>query len=79
MLTKAKQWIIGAIKSWTLWINSMLGVLIVSLPSFQDSLPSISAYLPPNLYKYLSVALVVVNILLRAKTNKSLLDKGAKF
>ena len=76
MFVQARQWLRGAIKSATLWINSIVGVLIIALPSFQDSLPSISAYLPPNLYKYLSVALVVTNVLLRAKTKSSLMDKG---
>ncbi len=77
MLAKIKQWIMGSIKSCTMWLNGVIGVLIVALPSLQDSLPSISAYLPLNLYKYLSVGLVLTNILLRAKTKSSLMDKGA--
>ena len=76
-MNKIKLSIIGAWKSWTIWFNSALGMFIVALPDIQNSLPQIAQYIPPNIYSYLSVAAVIGNIMLRAKTNKSLSDRGS--
>lgn len=70
------NWIKGAAKSLTIWINSVMGIFIVALPDLQNSMPQLTAYLPPDVYKWLALGLVLSNVLLRAKTNISLSDKG---
>lgn len=74
-LNRLVLWFKGAVKSWTIWINSVAGTLIIALPEIESALPSLMAYLPGNYYKWLAVSVVVLNILLRAKTNKSLVEK----
>jgi len=71
MIDKIKN----AWKSWTIWFNGVATAIVLGLPSAQDAFPQLQAYLPANVYKYAMAALVVGNILLRFKTNKSLADK----
>lgn len=62
-------------KSWTIWFNAFASAILLGLPSAQDAFPQIQSYLPANVYKYAMGALILGNILLRFKTNKSLSDK----
>ena len=72
---KIVRWLKGAIKSWTIWINSAAGTLIFALPEIERTLPSLTAYIPADYYKWLAISVVASNLLLRAKTNKSLGEK----
>ena len=74
-LNRLARWLKGAVKSWTIWINSVAGTLIIALPEIEKALPSLMTYLPDNYYKWLAISVVISNILLRAKTNKSLVEK----
>jgi hypothetical protein len=76
-MNKIKIWLVGAFKSSTIWFNSAIGMLIVALPDIQNSLPQLSQFIPINIYHYLSIAAIIGNIALRAKTNKSLTEKGS--
>lgn len=62
-------------KSMTIWLN---GILLAALPVFEyarETLPQVQEYLPPDMYKPVGVAVVVLNILLRFKTEKGLHEK----
>ena len=72
----------GALKSWTIWFN---GVLLTAMPfssqmiqGVHDNLPDLSPYLPDNIFKAIGIVVVIGNMLLRAKTNSSLSDKGQR-
>lgn len=65
----------GAIKSWTIWFNSVVAAFIMFLPEIQASLPQLAAYLPANVYKWLALAVLLTNLALRFKTTKALADK----
>ena len=75
-VNRLRDWIKGALKSLTVWFNSVAGILIVALPDMQNNLPQLAAYLGPDLYKYLALTVVLSNIGLRAKTTSSLADKA---
>ena len=74
-LNRLVRWFKGAVKSWTIWVNSAVATLIFALPEIERILPSLTDYLPANHYKWLAISVVVSNILLRAKTNKPLSEK----
>ena len=65
----------GCWKSVTIWFNSLA---LACLPLFDlahEYLPEIGQYLTPNMMKVVGVVIIVGNIVLRFKTNKSLADK----
>ena len=66
--TKVKLWW----KSWTIWINGLFAFLPVVITQAQNQLPSLQGYIPSDLYSKLFVAVVVANILLRAKTKEGI-------
>jgi hypothetical protein len=71
MLEKLK----GAWRSVTVWFN---GALLAMLPVYEvvkESLPEIQSYLPDNVYKWVGIAVVMLNIALRFKTNSDLAHK----
>lgn len=74
--SRVKHWLIGAVKSMTMWVNSAAGLLIVYLPDLERALPQLVPYLGPETYKRLALIVIVSNLALRAKTNKSLAAKG---
>lgn len=62
----------GAIKSLTIWFNSIIASTLVGLPLAQDTFPQLQPYIPANAYKYGMAALIIGNILLRFRTSKPL-------
>lgn len=75
MIEKAKAWLSGAVKSLTIWFNGTVLSVAIMLPDLQAVMPQLSQYLPENIYKYIAVASLIGNLLLRVKTNKALVDK----
>lgn len=65
----------GALKSWTVWFNSIAGAVLMGLPMLQDSLPALQPYVNGNHYKHVMAGVIVVNIVLRFKTSKALEQK----
>ena len=57
----------GARRSFTVWFNSVVAVIIGIMPMLQDALPMLAQYVP-NI-KWVAVALIVGNVILRFKTN----------
>jgi len=68
----------GAFRSFTIWFNSLMAVVIASLPLMQDSFPELQSYVPSKWYHYAMGLLIVGNILLRIKTTTSLAEKVQK-
>jgi cytochrome b561 len=67
----------GALKSWTVWFNTLAGMAVVSLPTMMETFPQLEGYLSHKTYHFAMGALVAANILLRVKTSVSLARKGA--
>ena len=70
----------GSLRSLTVWFNAaaagLLAVLPELLPALADAAPSLQPYLGPDVYRYLMLAIVVGNIVLRVRTSTSLADKA---
>lgn len=64
----------GTWKSWTIWVNGIILLIIQFADSLQITLPIVHEYLPSNLYQMLGIV-AGINILLRFKTNKDLAAK----
>lgn len=74
-MQKLKSKILKSYKSATILLN---GILLAALPVVEyarDTLPQVQEFLPPDMYKPVGVAVVVLNILLRFKTEKGLHEK----
>lgn len=65
----------GALRSWTIWFNNTFGVALLLIPVIQEQMPNLQPYFDANTYKYLMLALIVGNILLRFKTTVALENK----
>jgi len=70
---KAK--LLGAIKSLTIWFNTIMGIILAMLPTMLEQLPQLEAYIPPHIYRWLMLLVVVGNVLLRFKTSTALQNK----
>lgn len=73
MLLKEK--LRGALKSWTVWFNALMATAIPFLDYAQDQIPSLSGLVPSDFYRYVLGAVVVANLFLRFKTDRSLASK----
>lgn len=65
----------GAWRSVTIWLN---GLFLAAFPLVQmahDSLPEVAQYLSPATYRWIGLAVVVLNIALRFKTTTDLANK----
>jgi len=65
----------GSLKSVTIWVNSLFLSILPFYDEMRDGLPQLQPYLPDNAYKWMALALVVLNISLRFKTKHDLADK----
>lgn len=68
----------GAWRSWTIWINSVAAILLMTLPDLQMVFPQIEGYIPAIYYKYAMGVIIAANILLRFKTSKDLAEIAKK-
>ena len=75
MWQKTKEWLIGAWKSWTVWFNSVMLAVSMFSANLETALPMVKEYIPAGAYSVLGL-IAAINILLRFKTNQSLIDKG---
>lgn len=71
-MNRLRRFLFGAWRSWTVRFNISVSLLIAALPDIQANLPSAAQYIPSDIYKLLSLAVLLANILLRAKTSKAL-------
>lgn len=75
MFNNLKAKLANMYKSLTIWVNGVLLAAVPMIGPIKENLPDIGQYLTPELFKYVGIAVVVANILLRFKTDKSLADK----
>lgn len=65
----------GAVRSMTIWVNSVFGAVVLGLPELQSAFPQMQPYVPDQFFKYAMGAVIAANIALRFKTNKDLAAK----
>ena len=65
----------GAKRSFTVWFNSVFVAALPILEAVKDAAPQVQHYVTPEAYKWVGLFVVIVNILLRFKTNTGLADK----
>lgn len=65
----------GMLRSWVIWFNGLMALIVAGLPMLQDALPQLIPFADEGLYKRVGLFVVVANMLLRFKTHKSLADK----
>lgn len=72
----------GALRSLTIWINSLALLALANIDfiaaSLSEYLPALGQVLPKELVFALSVALTLFNVYQRTRTNQSLAEKGVK-
>ena len=64
-------------KSMTIWFNSIMGTAAVVLPDLMLQLPTMQAYLPTDLYRWMFVFTIAGNIVIRFRTNTAVGVKDA--
>jgi hypothetical protein len=70
-----KRKLSGALRSWTIWFNSIAASALPALDYAQQNLPVIREILPEHWYGLLVAAIIAGNFVLRFKTNCDLGDK----
>jgi len=65
----------GAFKSFTIWFNGLMATALAAIPVATTMLPQLQGTVPDNVYKWMLLATIVGNFILRLKTNKALKDK----
>lgn len=71
-----KKKIKGAWRSLTIQVNAFALALIPVIQYANDHFEDVRALVGPDCYKHLAMALLLVNLLLRFKTNCGLEDKA---
>ena len=71
-----KDFLNGAMKSWTMWFNFLMLNIVWILPAAESVLPELKDMLPENVYAYLFAVLALGNKVLRVKTTMSLAEKA---
>lgn len=69
----------GALRSMTMWFN---GLLLAAWPfaeqivgGMREYMPELQPYLPADVFKWVGLAVVVLNIALRVRTTRALDEK----
>lgn len=65
----------GAMRSRTVWFNTLAGALTTALPALKDALPTLQPYITPAFYGWLVIGVVIGNIVLRVITTTALEEK----
>lgn len=75
MTTKLKRKLLRAHRSLTIQFNALMGVFVGVAPELVDALPALQPHLGPEFYKWVAIATIVGNSVIRAKTSQPLEDK----
>ena len=75
MIDDIKAWFRGAVKSVTMWFNSVFAVVATVITDLPTVLPDLASVLPPDVYKYLLFLNILGNMALRVKTRLPLTAK----
>lgn len=65
----------GARRSWTVWFNGVALAVLTAAPQIEAFLPVLKPYLDNSSFKRLTVAVLLLNLVLRIKTDKPLSEK----
>ncbi len=65
----------GAWKSLTIWFNGVVLAIVPMIDTVKENLPALGQYMTPENLKVVGLAVLVLNIVLRFKTNRSLAEK----
>lgn len=79
MLESFKLKAAGAWRSFTIWFNGVMAALLIYadniIGALRDTLPTVSQWLTSDILKGAAVLIIIGNIALRFKTDKSLAEK----
>lgn len=75
MIARFRAWFRGAVKSATMWFNSVFAVVASVIAELPSVLPELASVLPPDVYKYLLFLNIFGNMVLRVKTRLPLSAK----
>ncbi len=71
-----EQKLSGARTSLVIWFNTSLLTMISLYDAVKDLIPEFQSHLPEGLYKKVVLVALLINILLRFRTSKSLQEKA---
>ena len=74
-MKKFKQRLKGMWRSSTMCVNAMFIAMLPLYNEFLVDLPILKAYMPDNIYQHVGLAVVIVNMFLRFRTNTDLAHK----
>ncbi len=57
-------------QSWTMWFNGVMATVVLMIPLLYAELPTLKAYVPDSIYKWVLLTVIVANIYLRTRTNR---------
>lgn len=72
MMETIKLKLAGALRSFTVWFNTVLLVLLPIVEIAKETLPELEEFLTPGVYRTIGLVVVVANILLRFRTTQPL-------
>jgi hypothetical protein len=75
MKPKLRKKLSGLKSSWTIWLNSIFLAVFPVLMYAQEMLPQLQMFLTDTTYKAVGLVVVILNILLRFRTDKCLSEK----
>jgi len=67
--------VVKAHKSFVIWFNGIMGVIVIGLPVLQASFSQLHDHLPDQLFHTLMAIIILGNIVLRFKTSTPLSAK----
>ena len=65
----------GAMRSWVIWFNTASAAFIANWDAVKDAVPQLQTYIPERDYKWVAIAVVAINLMLRFRTSTSLQNK----
>lgn len=71
-----KNWLKGALKSWTVWLSALLAAAPEILPALQANFSVLTPFIPDGSETRTLQVIGVLVFLLRLKTTTSLASKG---
>jgi hypothetical protein len=81
--TGLKPWLLGAVKSLTIWWTAALGTIIAAWPEIKALLeesvfPAMSEEAKTRWARIFGIVVAVIGIIIRNRTTQSLKEKGTK-
>ena len=77
-MDRIKDFMRGAVRSWTVWFSVLLAALPDVLPLVQANFKDVAPYIPDGLEAPIMRGIALVVLLLRLKTTVSLVEKRSQ-